>query len=311
MRTAVFLRNVVGKAKHAFVIGVGPLQCCFNLNIAVVVAAAERNDAFVQRRFRFVDVVDKGRQSALIVHHHFARFGAAVVNQLEINAGIEKRLFTDASFQRFKIEFGHGKGFRRRQKSNFGAVTAVGFADNFQMFGHAAVGKRHHMFVALAPDAQPQPGRQCVDHRNADAVQTARDLVRVVVKLAARVQLGHNDFGGRNPFFLMHADRNSAAVVADGGRTVGIEDNFGFVAVTGERFVDGVIQNFINHMMQAGAVIGVADVHSRTFANRVQPAQNLNRIGIIFLFFPIDFGLCHIYHKCFFLQINFDTFLLL
>ena len=37
-------------------------------------------------------------------------------------------------------------------------------------------------------------------------------------------------------------------------------------------------------MVQAGAVIGIADIHARTFADSVQAAQNFNGISIIFLF---------------------------
>ena len=297
MGTAVFLRNVVGKAEHAFIVGVGPLQRRFDLNVTVAVGAGKSDNAFVQRRFRLVDVVDERGQAAFIMHNRFPRLAAPVVDQFEINAGIEERLFADASFQRVEIKFGHGKGFRRRQEGHFRSVAAVGVADNFQMLDHVAVGKGNHMLVPFAPDAQFKPGGKRVDDGNADPVQTARNLVGIVVELAARVQLGHNHFRRGNAFFLVHAYRNAATVVADGGGTVGIEDDFGFVAIAGERLVDRVVQHFVNHVVKAGAVIGVADIHARAFANRVQPAQDFDRIGIVFLFFPVDFGLCHVYHK--------------
>jgi len=297
MRTAVFLRNVVGKAKHTFVIGIGPLQSGFNLNIAVTVGTAKSDNAFVQRGFGLIDVVDKCSQTALIVHDNFPRFAAPIVYQFEIDAGIEESFFADASFQSIKIKFGHGKSFRRRQKGYFRTMTAAGIADHFQVFDHVTMGKGHQMLVSFAPDAQFQPSRKRVNHRNANPVQTARNFVGIVVKLAARVQLGHNNFRCGNTLFLVHTDRNTAAVVADGGRAVGIEDDFGLIAIAGQRFVNRIVQHFVNHVMEAGAVIGIADIHTRAFANRVQPAQNFDRIGVIFLFFLIDFGLCHVYHK--------------
>jgi hypothetical protein len=41
------------------------------------------------------------------------------------------------------------------------------------------------------------------------------------------------------------------------------------LAVTGQRFVDGIIDNLENHVVEARAIIGIANVHSRAFANRV------------------------------------------
>ena len=55
---------------------------------------------------------------------------------------------------------------------------------------------------------------QCVDDGNADAVQAAGHFVGVVVEFAARVQHGHDDFGGRAPFVRVDIDRDAAAVVA-------------------------------------------------------------------------------------------------
>ena len=164
------------------------------------------------------------------------------------------------------------------------------------MLGHVAAGKFNQMLFALAPNPQIQPVRQRIDHRNAHAVQTAGNLIGVVVEFAAGVQLGHNDFSRRNAFFLVHAHRNAAAVVADGGRTVRVQDNFGLVAVTGQSFVNRVVEHFINHVVQTRTVVGVADVHARAFANRVQSLQNLNGISVIFGFFFLNFFCGHFTH---------------
>jgi len=42
------------------------------------------------------------------------------------------------------------------------------------------------------------------------------------------------------------------------------------VAVTGQGFVDRVVDDLENHVMQTGAVIGVTDVHSRSFAHSLK-----------------------------------------
>lgn len=106
------------------------------------------------------------------------------------------------------------------------------------MFGYVTMGKLGNMLMPFAPNAQTQPGRQCVNHRNAHTVQTAGNLVGVIIKLTAGVQLGHNNFSRRDAFFFVHPHRNTAAVVPDGGGTVGIQNDFGFVTITGQSLVN-------------------------------------------------------------------------
>jgi len=36
--------------------------------------------------------------------------------------------------------------------------------------------------------------------------------------------------------------------------------------VAGQRLVDGVVDDLVDHVMQAGTVIGVADIHARPLA---------------------------------------------
>ena len=47
--------------------------------------------------------------------------------------------------------------------------------------------------------------------------------------------------------------------------------------VAGERLVDGVVDDLVDHVMQAGAVIGVADIHARALAHRVEALEDLDR----------------------------------
>ena len=46
--------------------------------------------------------------------------------------------------------------------------------------------------------------------------------------------------------------------------------------VTGQCFVDRVINHFEHHVVQTGAVIGVTDIHAGTLTDCVQPFQNLD-----------------------------------
>ena len=66
--------------------------------------------------------------------------------------------------------------------------------------------------------------RERVDHRDADAVQAAGDLVAAAVaELAAGVQGRHHDLGRRSLLLLVLLDRDAAAVVDDGDAVVGVD----------------------------------------------------------------------------------------
>ena len=80
------------------------------------------------------------------------------------------------------------------------------------------------------------------------------------------------------PSSLWMSTGNAAAVVGDGHRAVGVQLHLDRVAVAGERFVDGVVDHLVDHVVQARAVVGVADIHARPLAHRVQAAQHLDRM---------------------------------
>jgi hypothetical protein len=48
-----------------------------------------------------------------------------------------------------------------------------------------------------------------------------------------------------------------------------------------EGLVNGIVDDFIDHVMKARPVIRVADIHARTLANRVQTFENLDAVGIV------------------------------
>ena len=48
--------------------------------------------------------------------------------------------------------------------------------------------------------------------------------------------------------------------------------------VAGQHLVDGVVDDLVDHVVQARTVVGVADVHARTLAHRVEPLQHLDAV---------------------------------
>ena len=105
----------------------------------------------------------------------------------------------------------------------------------------------------IAPDFEIEFFAERVDAAHADAVQSARNFVSRGIELTAGVQGGHDDLRSGNFFAVdIHVvDRNAAAVIDDGDGVVEMDGNFDLIGEAGERFVDRVIDDFIDEVMQA------------------------------------------------------------
>ena len=112
-------------------------------------------------------------------------------------------------------------------------------------------------------------------------MQAAGDLVGVLVELTARMELGHDDLGGRNPLFGMDGNRNAATIIAHRAGAIGVQDNLDSVAVARQRLVNGVIDHLVHHVVQTRAIVGVANIHARALAHGIQAPQDLNRISAV------------------------------
>ena len=138
------------------------------------------------------------------------------------------------------------------------------------------------MDLAPSADLELEPVRQRIDHRDADAVQAAGHLVGVLVEFSAGVELGHDDLGRRYTFRRVQVGRDAAAIVGDGARAVRIERYRHQRRVPAQRFVDGVVHHLVDHVVQARAVIRIADIHARTFPDGVEALQDLDGIRPVF-----------------------------
>ena len=148
--------------------------------------------------------------------------------------------------------------------------------------GDDQIGLRRAALVGLlidllvAPDLELEPLGERVDDRHADAVQTAGHLVAVVVELAAGVQHGQHDLG-RRPAALVHVGRNAAAVVDDRDRVVDVDGDVDLGGEPGQRFVDRVVDDLVDEMMQPGRP-GRPDVHRRPLAHRLEAFEDLDAL---------------------------------
>ncbi len=262
---AVFLRDVVRVAEHALLIGVVPLQRDLHRHQPVLGAKPEHR--LMDRRARAVHVLHERLQPAGMGKD--VRLVLALVDELDAHAGIEERQLAQPLGEDLVVELDVGEDPRARPEADDRAAI-VPVADDRERRGGLAEVVLLAMELALAGDAELQVIRQRVDDRHADPVQAARDLVRAVVELTARVQHGHDHFGGGAALLGMDVDRNAAPVVGDRDRFIGVDRHHDAVAVTGERLVDRVVDDLENHVVQSRPVIGVTDVHSGALAHRIK-----------------------------------------
>ena len=154
------------------------------------------------------------------------------------------------------------------------------------LVGLLALGQRRGRLlvdVGLGPaepvplDVDLQPGRERVDDRDTDAVQSTGHRIGVAVELSAGMQHGEDDLDGRLLLLGVHADGHSSAVVGHPDRAVGEQGHLDPVAVAGQGLVDGVVDDLPHQVVQS-PLAGRTDVHTRTFANSFQALEDLNRI---------------------------------
>ena len=66
----------------------------------------------------------------------------------------------------------------------------------------------------------------------------------------------------------MDIHRDAATVIHDTDRLVFMDNDINLVAMTSQRLIDRVIHHLKDHMMQAGTIIGITNIHTRTYAHR-------------------------------------------
>ena len=177
---------------------------------------------------------------------------------------------------------GEDRRVRPERDRGAGVRPAAAWADDLQLaLRLAALGVLLAVALAVAVDLDHEPLGQGVDHRHADAVEAARDLVAVAAELAAGVQHGEDDLG-----------RALALVRPDGYGSTGMPRPSSSTrqppsasrvtsmrrAVARHRLVDGVVDDLPDEVVEAGQT-GRADVHARALAHGIEALEDLDVLG--------------------------------
>jgi hypothetical protein len=103
--------------------------------------------------------------------------------------------------------------------------------------------------LAVPMNGEYEVLRQRVNDRNANTMKAAGYLVGIVVKFTAGVQDGHDDLGSRSALFRVLIDRDTAPVVRNRDRFIGVNGHRNDVTMAGQGLVNRVIDNLENHVV--------------------------------------------------------------
>ena len=76
-------------------------------------------------------------------------------------------------------------------------------------------------------------------------MQTTRHLIGIFVEFSTGMQDGHDDLKSRLLFFGVHSGWNTAAVVRNGDGIIFVDEDVDVITIASQRFVDGVVYNFV------------------------------------------------------------------
>ena len=116
-------------------------------------------------------------------------------------------------------------------------------------------------------------------------METTGNLVGVIIELSAGMKFGHDDFQSGHTLVFVIIHRNPATIILDTERSILVNDHIDFGRMSRHRFVDAVVNNLVDQVVKSSRS-GTTDVHSGSFANRLDTFEDFNiRSGVVFFFF--------------------------
>ena len=188
----------------------------------------------------------------------------AKVGQCNGDTLVEVCQFTQTVLQGFILVSGSGEDVTVWPES-LSCTGTVAFAHFFHGVERLTARIFLLVYLSVTEHIGGHVSRKCVYAGYTHPVKTTRHLVRAFVKLTSGVEYGHNYFKCRFLFFFVIVYRNTTAVILYSNGIVFVDEYFNVVAVTGQGFVNRVVYNFINQVVQA-LFTDVANVHRRTLA---------------------------------------------
>ena len=259
------------------------------LALGVLAPAGHVDDFRVQLVLVAVYILYEFAYSALIEHDVLLLLAGALIIRGYLQPGVQKGLLAHSGVQRVVVENGLLEHLRVRVEAHDGAGV-VRFAYYGHRLGYLAAGELHLINLPVFVHAYLQPVAERVHNARAHAVQAAGDLVSPAAELAAGVQYGVHDLKSRLAGLALYVHGDAAAVVRHADNVPRLYGDFYVIAISGEGFVDRVVDDLVDKVVQPGSR-GGADVHAGAEADRLEPLEHLYLAGVVFLcYFLIDIG---------------------
>src|SRR6185312_4778305 len=107
-------------------------------------------------------------------------------------------------------------------------------------------------------------------------MQTAADLIASTAKFATCVQDGHDHFEcGETRPLVMFFYGDATSIILNCYRAVGMDNDLHRIGIPGHYFINAVIDDFGNEVMQT-TLVGCSNIHAGTHAHGFQAFENLN-----------------------------------
>ena len=113
-------------------------------------------------------------------------------------------------------------------------------------------------------------------------MKATRNLIGILIEFTACMKLSHDDFRGWYTFFGVNGSGYAASIVAHRDWSSGIQYDLNAIGMAGKGLIDGIVDNFIDHMVQARPIVRVTNIHARTFADSVKTTKDLDGVGAVF-----------------------------
>ncbi len=241
----------------------------------MLVLTFDVNHFRVQRIIGAVEEFDELQQAVLVTE--LVGLIGPFVKDADHDARVEERQLLKPLVKCVVDELGLREDLRIGRERDLRAGR-VALADLLHVVNDIAASELHRPNMSLATDFDFQPLTECVDGGNADSVQTTRSgfVAADSIEFSSGVNLREDDLERGLATLFGHASgRDASAVVDDGNTAVGIDLHRDRRRELVDRFVDAVIDDLVDQVMQATSGC-VADVHGRPMADALDPFEGLD-----------------------------------
>jgi len=147
----------------------------------------------------------------------------------------------------------------------------------------------------VSPDLHLKKLTQGVDNGYSDPMESAGNLVGLIVELPARMEFGHHHFNGWDSLFLVNIHRDSASVVVYCHGVIRVNTYVDPSAEARESLINTVIHDFEDEVMKS---LGreVPDIHGRPLSDGSQPFQYRYSAGVVLIFWSFG-GVLEFIHR--------------